>query len=102
MYQKHQFATPAIVLQLILIMGSLSIIFKTFIISIQLYPKESRKRLVDAKNYKNRIQLLCANSDPMNTIVAVFRKDSSAISWPIQEFRKLEFCNHGFSSYQPL
>jgi hypothetical protein len=69
MYQEHQFATPAIVLQLILIVGSLSIIFKTFIISIQLYPEESGKCLVDAKNYKNRIQLLCANSDPMDTIV---------------------------------
>ena len=69
MYREHQFATLATVLRLILIMGSLSIIFKTFRETTQLYPKESRKHLVDTKIYKNGIQLLCANSDPLDTIV---------------------------------
>jgi hypothetical protein len=73
MYQEHQFTTPAIVLQFILMVGSLSRIFKTFGVTIQLYPEESGERLVDTENYKNRIQLLCANSDPMDTIVLVER-----------------------------
>jgi hypothetical protein len=42
-----------------------STIFKTFRVTIQLYPEEFRKRLVDTKNHRNGIQLLCANSDPM-------------------------------------
>ncbi len=69
MYREHQFVTPATVLRLILIMGSLSIIFKTFRETTQLYPKESGKRLMDTKNYKNGNQLLCENSDPLDTIV---------------------------------
>jgi hypothetical protein len=69
MYQEHQFTTPAIVLQFILMVGSLSRIFKTFGVTIQLYPEKFGERLVDTENHKNRIQLLCANSDPMDTIV---------------------------------
>jgi len=51
-------------------MGALHIIFKTCKVTSQLYPKESRKHLEDIKIYKNGIQLLCANSDPLDTIVA--------------------------------
>lgn len=69
MYRERQFITPAIVLRLIFMMGSLSIFFETFRATIQLYPVESGRCLEDRKYYKNRIQLLCANSDPMDTIV---------------------------------
>jgi hypothetical protein len=71
MYRERQFATPATVLQSILIVGSLSILFGTFREGIQLYPEESGKCLVDTKYYKNEIQLLCANSDPLDTIVVL-------------------------------
>jgi len=61
--------TPAVVLKMILKVGALYIIFKTCRVASQLYPEESGKRLEDIKNYKNGIQLLCANSDHLDTIV---------------------------------
>ena len=54
---------------MIIEVGALYIIFKTCRVTSQLYPEESGKRLEDIKNYKNGIQLLCANSDPLDTIV---------------------------------
>ena len=50
---------------MILEVGALYIIFKTCRVASQLYPEESGKRLEDIKIYKNGIQLLCANSDPL-------------------------------------
>jgi hypothetical protein len=71
MHQEHRFTTSAILLQPILMVESLSLIFKTFRVRIQLYPKEFRKRLVYMKNHRNGIRLLCANSDPVDTIAIV-------------------------------
>ena len=69
MYHGCQFTTPAILRHLLLVVGSLSVIYWTFSVTTWLYPEEFRKRLGDRKKYKNQIQLLCANSDPMGTIV---------------------------------
>ena len=69
MYHGRQFTTPATLRQLFLVVGSLSLIYRTFRVTMQLYSEEFRKHLDGRKKYKNRIQLLCANSDPMGTIV---------------------------------
>jgi hypothetical protein len=71
MHQEHRFTTPAILLQPILMMESLSLIFKTFRVHIQLYPEKFRKCLMYTKNHRNGIQLLCANLDPVDTIAIV-------------------------------
>ena len=68
MYHGHQFATPAILWQLIFMQGSLHIIYRTFRVTIKLDPEEFRKRLINVKNYKNhQIQLLCANERLIKT-----------------------------------
>jgi len=48
-------------------MVSLRVNFQTFKVIAQLYLKEFRMHLGDKKVYKNRLQLLCANSDPMES-----------------------------------
>jgi hypothetical protein len=45
MYHGHRFATPAIQRQLILVLGSCSIIYRTFRLTIQLDSEEFRTRL---------------------------------------------------------
>jgi hypothetical protein len=49
MYHGRQFTTPATLRQLFLVVGSLSLIYRTFIVTMRLYSEEFRKRLEDRK-----------------------------------------------------
>ena len=70
MYHRRQFTTPATLRQLLLVVGSLSLFYRTFKVTMSLYPEDSERVGRILKNYKNRIQLLCANSDPLEPIVS--------------------------------
>src|SRR6266852_5717013 len=69
LYREHPFYHPAILGQSILMVQSLSVIFKTFRVIIRIYPKEFQKGGGHTKNIKKQIQTLCANTDPLYTIV---------------------------------
>jgi hypothetical protein len=66
-----QFTTPVTLRQSLLVLGSLSLFYRTFIVTILLYPKDSESVGRILKIYKNQIQLLWANSDPLEPIVVL-------------------------------
>ena len=49
MYHGRQFTTPATLRQRFFVVGSLSLIYRTFIVIMRLYSEEFRKRLEDRK-----------------------------------------------------
>ena len=62
-------STPADLSHFIVITRSLSKKCQTYTSTIQLHPKKVRRDWVKGKNYKIKIQLLCANPDPLGSIV---------------------------------